>query len=361
MPEDWRSTNVGLDSEQLRNAQLIYQIGREMGLRTRDIQIALITAMQESSLRNLNHGDRDSLGLFQQRPSQGWGTPAQVTDPKYATMKFYKALTGLGQRRWDMSMTEAAQAVQRSAYPDAYAKHVDLIRTFYPKISKGQSGRSVRTNAGTSRPDVPTDRFIDQERPVDLIFEDEAGYMPPGGIMGAAFHPALAATTEGTSALDAVSVDDWMPIINAGSIDVIKDSWAAGDVGMSYGKGVDGWRRAVVEAARSALGTPYQWGGNDLQRGVDCSGLIQQAFAKAGIQLPRVSYQQANYGKRVGLKALRPGDLVAWDNSSRNNGADHIAMYIGNGKIIEAARTGTPVRIRRLGDNEGAWGVRIER
>ena len=74
-----------------------------------------------------------------------------------------------------------------------------------------------------------------------------------------------------------------------------------------------------------------------------------------------MSYQQANYGSRVGLNKLRPGDLVAWDNSSRNNGADHIAMYIGNGRILEAAKPGTSVRIRKLGHNEGAWGVRIER
>lgn len=128
-----------------------------------------------------------------------------------------------------------------------------------------------------------------------------------------------------------------------------------------FAKGVDGWRKAVISAAKTALGTPYTWGGNSLQGGVDCSGLVQQAFAAAGISLPRVSYQQANFGQRVGLDALRPGDLVAWDNSTRNNGADHIAIYIGNGQIIEAARPGTAVRIRTVDPDEGAWGVRINR
>jgi cell wall-associated NlpC family hydrolase len=129
------------------------------------------------------------------------------------------------------------------------------------------------------------------------------------------------------------------------------------DASQGYAKGVDGWRKAVIEAARSALGTPYAWGGNSLSGGVDCSGLVQQAFARAGIDLPRVSYEQADFGKRVSLSKLRPGDLVAWDNSSRNNGADHIAIYIGGGKIIEAARPGTVVHVSSLYDTGEAWGV----
>lgn len=70
---------------------------------------------------------------------------------------------------------------------------------------------------------------------------------------------------------------------------------------------------------------------------------------------------QARAGKRIGIHNLQAGDLVAWDNSSRNNGADHIAIYIGSGLIVEAPRPGVPVRTRKLGDNEGAWGVRISR
>jgi cell wall-associated NlpC family hydrolase len=127
-----------------------------------------------------------------------------------------------------------------------------------------------------------------------------------------------------------------------------------------YEKGVDGWRKAVLSAARGALGTPYVWGGTSLQNGVDCSGLVQAAFAAAGIDLPRISYQQANSGQRVGLKGLMPGDLVAWDNSSRNNGADHIAIYLGNGQILEAPRPGLSVRIRSIGKGlEGGWGVHL--
>lgn len=110
-----------LSPEQKRNAQIIIEEGKKMGASPRDIQIALMTAMQESTLKNLNYGDRDSVGLFQQRPSCGWGTVAQCTDPRYASQQFYKHLLA-NKNRDSMSLTQAAQAVQRSAYPEAYAK-----------------------------------------------------------------------------------------------------------------------------------------------------------------------------------------------------------------------------------------------
>ena len=112
--------NVFLNDEQIRNANIIASVGRSMGASNRDIVISLMTAMQESTLRNLNYGDRDSLGLFQQRPSQGWGTPAQVTNPEYASRKFFESLFRV-QNRNSMPLTLAAQAVQRSAFPYAYA------------------------------------------------------------------------------------------------------------------------------------------------------------------------------------------------------------------------------------------------
>ncbi|MBO0870781.1 MAG: M23 family metallopeptidase, partial [Micromonosporaceae bacterium] len=102
--------------------------------------IAVATALQESSLHNLGnlgpHNDHDSLGLFQQRPSQGWGTPAQVMDPAYASRRFYqKLLTVPG---WQsLPLTEAAQAVQRSAFPDAYAKHEPLATLIVNTLANG--------------------------------------------------------------------------------------------------------------------------------------------------------------------------------------------------------------------------------
>jgi len=121
-----------LTGEMTANARTVISVGRSLGVSDYGIVIALAAAMQESSLRNLDHGDRDSLGLFQQRPSQGWGTPAQVMDPAHASRLFFggpsnpnRGVTAglLDVPGWRAaSVTDAAQAVQRSAYPDAYAK-----------------------------------------------------------------------------------------------------------------------------------------------------------------------------------------------------------------------------------------------
>ncbi|MFK4184354.1 hypothetical protein ACI2L4_10095 [Streptomyces sparsogenes] len=107
--------------EQLRNASTITNVARTRNLAPRAAVIAVATAMQESSLNNLEGGDRDSAGLFQQRPSQGWGTLDQVTDPVHASRKFYDALVKISE--WQTKpLSKVAQAVQRSAFPSAYAR-----------------------------------------------------------------------------------------------------------------------------------------------------------------------------------------------------------------------------------------------
>ncbi len=134
---------AGLDQRQMDNAKVIVDVGRAMKLPRQAFVIAVATAMQESNLYNLasdvlpesfdypNQGsgsDHDSIGLFQQRPSSGWGTIAQIMTPSYAARAFYTALQEVP--GWaDMSLTAAAQAVQVSAFPDAYAQHEDRATT----------------------------------------------------------------------------------------------------------------------------------------------------------------------------------------------------------------------------------------
>ena len=113
---------VELTVEQAENAALITAISIRRGMPARAASIALATAYQESDLTNLETGDRDSLGLFQQRPSQGWGTPEQILDPVYATNAFYDALANVDGYE-SLEITVAAQEVQRSAFPGAYADH----------------------------------------------------------------------------------------------------------------------------------------------------------------------------------------------------------------------------------------------
>lgn len=115
---------VTLNAEQMRHAATIAAIGVQRKMPERAVVVALATAFQESKLENLAGGDRDSIGLFQQRPSQGWGTPEQISDPRYAATKFYAALKKV--RGWEkMRVTDAAQRVQRSAFPEAYEKWAD--------------------------------------------------------------------------------------------------------------------------------------------------------------------------------------------------------------------------------------------
>lgn len=115
-------TGVDMTPEQAGNAATIAAVGVAKGLPDRAVTIALATSMQESGLRNLPHGDRDSLGLFQQRTSMGWGTEEQIMDPVYSAGKFYDHLVQV-KGYADLPLTEAAQEVQRSGYPEAYAKH----------------------------------------------------------------------------------------------------------------------------------------------------------------------------------------------------------------------------------------------
>ena len=125
----------------------------------------------------------------------------------------------------------------------------------------------------------------------------------------------------------------------AAALDATSTDRVASGAGSSDGQ-------AVVAEARKYLGLPYVWGGTDPSKGVDCSGLVQSVYKSLGYDLPRVSADQARAGRPVAsLAEAQPGDILAWDNSSRNNGADHVAIYIGDGKMIEAARPGTNIKI----------------
>lgn len=139
---DGQRQRHALSAEQSANAALITAESVARGTDPYAAVVALATAMQESQLVNIDYGDRDSVGLFQQRPSQGWGTEAQVMDPYYATNAFYDALVRIPGYE-SMEITEAAQRVQRSAFPTAYAQHEQMGRFFASGLS-GQTPESVQ-------------------------------------------------------------------------------------------------------------------------------------------------------------------------------------------------------------------------
>ncbi|MFJ6574034.1 C40 family peptidase [Streptomyces sp. NPDC091292] len=292
-----RIEGLDLPGEQVPHAQTIVTTGISLQIPRRGQVVALATAMQESRLRNLNYGDRDSLGLFQQRPSKGWGTAEQIRDPVYASERFYKAL--LSVNGWQqMTVTQAAQAVQRSGRPDAYAQWEPLATALQRAVATtipGSSSNDVGPDAETSR------------RVSGCGTADD----------GSSFGPI----PEGT---------------------VPK--------GYTIPKGTDPQAHKAITWAMMQLGTMYQWGGSctnprgaDPMGRCDCSSLMQQAYKHADIALSRVTQTQVRDGRAVSPKALAPGDLIF----SRGSAAapDHVAMYIGEGLVIEAPRTNKRIRI----------------
>jgi len=179
---------VVLSPSQARYAGLITAIAVQRGLPARAASIALAAAYQESGLRNLRSGDRDSLGLFQQRPSQGWGTEAEVRDPVHATNAFYDALAKVDGYE-QMEITEAAQQVQRSGFPDAYADHESDARAlasaltgnsaeaFSCRLHESDSASTELAASGL------TDRADAVRRDLAALFPDQPlGGFAPGGV-----------------------------------------------------------------------------------------------------------------------------------------------------------------------------------
>lgn len=378
-----------LEAERRRNAEIIIRVGRQVGASDRDILIGLMTAMQESSLRNLNYGDRDSLGLFQQRPSQGWGSPAQIMNPEYAAKKFFDALLRVPNRH-KLPLTAAAQKVQRSAYPNAYAKHEsyarNLLRTLGGSVDVGpalardrkpgqqspaealrQDSRTPTSGSVAPSPAEGPDAFAGWERrenrssqaggaaaamapPMDFLSPIEQDpvleipeWEPPPGVadIAAAATSPLVATAD-----KPIEVSNWtLTEMDREAYEAMRER-AMSRSGTRLPKADQ-----IIDFAKQFIGVPYRWGGES-PLGFDCSGLVQYVYRQFGVNLPRVSFQQARAGAAVSHAEAAPGDLVWWDNSPRNNGADHIGIYLGNNQILEAFSTGYPVRIRKLKESD---------
>jgi murein DD-endopeptidase MepM/ murein hydrolase activator NlpD len=157
-----KASATDLDDEQVANARTIIAVGKSLGVPPRGWVIAIATALQESGLRNLNYGDRDSLGLMQQRPSTGWGTPAQVQDPTYAARAFFGGPTSptsnpglLSVTGWQrLPLWQAAQTVQRSSFPMAYGDHEPLATEIVHRLTGTTAGCAPLAD-GPWRPPVP--------------------------------------------------------------------------------------------------------------------------------------------------------------------------------------------------------------
>ena len=237
---------------------IIIEIGKERGLPPRAWQIAIQAGKTESNLANLPYGDRDSLGIFQMRPSMGWGTPQQLNDIDYQINKFYDVL--LQVPGWEeMRPGTAAQRVERSAFPLRYHN-----------------------------------------------WEPMAAYLV-----------SVEGDVEGMTGCDDLPSS-----------------------GVLAGK--------AVQYAMGKLGAPYVWGAAGPHT-FDCSGLTQQAWKAAGVEIPK--YSQTQYfqgGVHVPLSQAQPGDLVFWGHGRNPDAIHHVALYAGGGMMIHAPRTGRPVTLEPM-------------
>ncbi len=300
--------------EQVPNAQSIQATGVAMHIPVRGQVVALATALQESGLRNITYGDRDSLGLFQQRPSQGWGTAEQIMQPVYASTKFYEALKTVN--GWEsMTVTQAAQAVQRSGYPDAYAKWEPLATALQQAIAPLLSTAAP----GTSSPSAPSASPSPTAAPTATPSPSSGGCSTAGGD-GSDFGAIPAGTLPEGYTIPADAPAQVQTAIR----------WALGQ-----------------------LGTPYQWGGTctdshgaDPMGRCDCSSLMQMAYDAAGVTLTRTTYTQVGEGTAVSAGALKPGDLLFTRGTALR--PEHVGMFIGGGLVAHAPKTGDVVKVSTL-------------
>ncbi|MFF1393697.1 heavy metal transporter [Streptomyces sp. NPDC058287] len=236
-------------SEQAVNAATISAVGTSRGMPERAVTIALATALQESGLRNIHHGDRDSLGLFQQRPSEGWGTQAQIMDPVYAAGRFYEHLDKIpGYSR--LPLTVAAQRVQRSGYPQAYAKH-EPDATLLAAALTGRAGASLTCEGRPSGTEVR--KPGDPAKVRAALVRDFGREVSPAA--GAGGHdvtvpvPATVDSAEGGERQRGWELAHWA-VANSSALHIERVSyagrdWTAGDAG---GK----WSGAAAQAAAGA-------------------------------------------------------------------------------------------------------------
>ncbi|MFF4285653.1 C40 family peptidase [Streptomyces sp. NPDC001633] len=300
-----RVPGLDLPKEQIPIARTIVATGITLHAPEQGRVVALATAMQESRLRNLNYGDRDSLGVFQQRPSaRSWGTVDQIRDPVHASTVFYKRLLAVD--GWQqLTVAQAAQKVQRSGVPGAYAKWDPLARALDKAIAPTLPGHGKEAGGKTGKSNADA---------------------------------KLTAVSSGCSpaATGGMSVGPIPP----GSV----------PKGYKAPKAAPPKARKAIRWALGQLGTPYQWGGSctrshgkDPMRRCDCSSLMEQAYKAAGVKLSRTTYTQVNEGSAASVDAPEAGDLLFTRGSAAR--PEHVGMYIGSGLVLNAPKTGSLVRV----------------
>jgi len=287
----WWDTG-GLGAQRNATAGLIVAVAAKLGLPPRASTIAIATAIQESKLLNLPGGDRDSAGIFQQRPGAEWGTHAQITDPTHAANAFFRALMAIPNWRL-LPLTVAAQKVQRSAFPDGYAQWEPLATQL---VLGAQTARTPAPTSPTSVPSgVPTTAAAPSNAAV-VLANDPANAGCAAGVAagiptnpGSPFHdgPAFAALPRANprSAQQAIA-------------------WAA----LQQQSGTTGWYSRCL----AFVALTYGWNVSGISYALDAYTGAEPQYRHPGDRNPP------------------PGALLFWDTGQR---AGHVALYLGGGMI----------------------------
>lgn len=292
------ATVAGFGGRQLVNAGLVVAVGKEMGLPQRAWVVATAAAMAESHLAVLANtavpesltlphegvgADHDSVGLFQQRPS--WGPVAQRMDPRGSARLFLRRLVAVP--GWEaLPLTVAAQRVQASAFPEAYARW---------------------------------------EQPANAVVGSVQGIAcGPGAVVG---QPGQRVALPGNPRAEVV--------VNAALAQVgVPYAWGGGDA--------HGPTRGISDGGGAA-----DRAGDRNKVGFDCSGLALFAYAQIGVAVPHqtqaiwAAFQPAV----TDLAAVRPGDLILLSDNGRASGVHHVAIYLGDGRVVEAPQSGEVVKV----------------
>lgn len=316
---------AGMRATQIKNAEIIDGVAKESGLSGRATLIALMTALQESTLLNLDHGHADSIGIFQQRPSQGWGTQENIMKPKYSANMFFfggnsgspRGLTDI--KGWEtMDMGKAAQAVQHSKYPKLYTGQEDPAREIAHLAEidldrPGKGGPAGEPGAGdTEQTDDQGDQG-DEEAP-ECHDEDNGGAGKPGKA-GAPFHDGAA---------------DWPANVKNPRATEQAIAWAR-DQAKTGGRD---WYRACL----AFVAQTYGW-----------------SFSGVSYAIDHYHAMPANM-RHDGDREPPPGALMYWDTGQR---AGHVALYLGDGKIAsnDIKRPGY-IDVVSATDIESKWGAK---
>ncbi|MFD6879707.1 MULTISPECIES: peptidase M23 [unclassified Streptomyces] len=302
----------GILAQQVHHAKIIDRVAQERGLSGRASLIALMTGLQESGLQNLDHGHADSLGLFQQRPSQGWGTPAEVRNPPHSAGLFFGGNAGrppglVDIRSWQlMEPGRAAQAVQRSAHPTFYSTR----RGQAEQIARQAGINLSRLGSGgmpSWAPSVPPG--------LDVPETGDGGCESPDAGVGAPFHDATAG---------------WPPEVKNPRSTAEAIEWAKRQPAKRQGIW---WRRCLAFTA------------------------IVFGWNVSGVESAAIHYRQMPaHMKHNGSRDVPPGALMYWDTGMEWG---HVAVYLGDGQVIsnDIRRPGY-LDIVPAAEIESKWGAK---